>query len=149
MGVSALACGLYFLQTGLDIWKTGQKSLNFVFFSLFSGVGYGLIMIPLVSLVAWAFLKAFKVNKEMKWTIASFCLSYSGALVYGLLGLSFSILFQWKTAIAFGVSGVLWAIGPMMVTVREMTDGKVSLSVPVATVYAALVLLSWAYFGQL
>lgn len=149
MGVSALAFGLFFVQTGLDLWKTGQKSLSFVFFSLFSGVGYGLIMIPLVSLVAWAFLKAFKVNKEMKWTIASFCLSYSGALVYGLLGLSFSILFQWKTAIAFGVSGVLWAIGPMMVTVREMTDGKVSLSVPVATVYAALVLLSWAYFGQL
>jgi hypothetical protein len=149
MVVSSLAFGLFFVQTGLDLWKTGQKGMGFVFLSLLIGLGYGIVVIPGISLVAWLFLKLFKSPKEIKWTVASFCLSYSGALVYGFLGLIFSLIFQWKTAIAFGVSGVLWAIGPMIITVREMTEGKVALSVPVATVYAALVLLSWAYFGQL
>ncbi len=147
--VSTAAFCLFFLQTGLDLWKTGQKGLDFVFFSAGVGALYGLIVIPAVAVVAWVLLKAFKSDKGFKWTIASFCLSYSGALIYGSLGLIFSLFFQWRTAVAFGVTGVLWAIGPMIITVRAMTGGKIAVSVPVATIFSALVLLSWAYFGNL
>lgn len=147
--VSTAAFCLFFLQTGLDLWKTGQKGLDFVFFSAGVGAAYGLVAIPAVSVVAWVLLKAFKSDKGFKWTIASFCLSYSGALIYGTLGMIFSLFFQWRTAVAFGVTGVLWAIGPMIITVRAMTGGKIAVSVPVATIFSALVLLSWAYFGQL
>ena len=147
--VSTLAFCLFFLQTGLDLWKTGQKGMDFVFMSAGIGAVYGLFVIPIISMVAFLILKLFKSDKGFKWTVASLCLSYSGALVYGVLGLVFSLFFQWKTSIAFGISGVLWAIGPMIVTVRTMTGGKVAVSVPVATLFSGLVLLSWAFFGQL
>lgn len=145
--VSGLAFGLFFLQTGLDLYKTGQKGVGYVILSAGAGFAYGFLAIPLISVVAWVVLKAAKSDKGLIWTISSFCLSYSGALVYGSLGLVFSLLLGWKTAVAFGVSGVLWAIGPMVVTAREMTGGKISISIPVATLFSSLVLISWALWG--
>ena len=56
---------------------------------------------------------------------------------------------RWKTSVAFGVTGVLWAIGPMMITIRELTGGKNSLSVPIAAIVSAVVLISWSAFGNL
>jgi hypothetical protein len=147
--VSGIAFALFFLQTALDLYKTGQKGLDFVFISLGIGALYGVVVIPIISIVAWLILKLAKSDKGITWTVSSFCLSYSGALVYGVLGLIFSLFFAWKTAIAFGVTGVLWAIGPMIITSREMTNGKIALSVPLVTVFSGLVLISWAFFSQL
>lgn len=149
LGVSGLAFALFFLQTGLDLYKTGQQGMEFVLFSALAGAAYGIVMIPLMSVIIWSLLKIGKTKKGLKWTVTSFCLSYSGALVYCTLGMIFSLILGWKTAIAFGASGVLWSIGPMIMVVREMTEEKMILSVSVVTVFACLVLLSWSYFGQL
>lgn len=146
--VSSVAFGLLFLQTGLDLYKTGQKELSFIILSGAAGVVYGLIAIPLMGALIWAILKLAKSDKGIKWAISSFCLSYSGALIYGLLGIAFSLLLGWKTSVAFGVTGVLWAMGPMIVTIREMTNGKNSLSIPIATLAGILVILSWSLFGN-
>lgn len=145
--VSGLAFALFFLQTGLDLYKTGQKGMGYVLLSAGGGFAYGVVAIPLISVIAWVVLKAAKSDKDILWTISSFCLSYSGALVYGILGLVFSLVLGWRTSVAFGVSGVLWAIGPMIITTREMTGGKIGVSVPVATVFSGLVLISWAIWG--
>lgn len=147
--VSALAFTLFFGQTGLDLYKTGQKGLGFVWLSGATGVLYGIIVIPLLGLLIWTVLKLSKANRKVSETISLFCLSYSGALIYGVLGLIFSLVFGWKTSVAFGVTGVLWAIGPMIVTIRELTGGKNALSVPIATVVGVLVLFSWSFFGNL
>lgn len=147
--VSALAFLLFFVQTGLDLYKTGQKELDFVFLSAGAGVFYGLVMIPLVGAVMWVILKAAKTDKSLMQAISAFCLSYSGALIYGVLGIVFSLALGWKTSVAFGVTGVLWAIGPMMFTIRELTGGKNVLSVPLATAVSAVVLISWSLFGNL
>lgn len=149
IAISAVAFGLFFLQTGLDLYKTGQKGMDFVIMSGAMGLAYGAIVIPIISAMAWVILKMAKSDKDIKWTISSFCLSYSGALVYGIVGICFSFFMDWKTAVAFGVTGVLWAVGPMVATAREMTNRNNYASVFVATLYASLVLVSWSYFGRI
>lgn len=149
VAVSALAFGLFFVQTGLDLYKTGQKDMSFVFLSIGAGALYGLLVIPLLAAVIWVILKASKTDKTLMQTVSSFCLSYSGALVYGVLGIVFSLVLGWKTSVAFGVTGVLWAIGPMIITIRTLTGGKNALSVPIATLVSAAVLISWSAFGNL
>lgn len=146
--VSTLAFMLFFLQTGLDLYKTGQKGLGFVTLSAVTGALYGLLVIPALAVVVWVILKMTKNEKSLKWAISSFCLSYSGALIYGLAGIVFSLVLGWKTSMAFGVTGVLWAIGPMMIGLREMSGGKTSLGVILATLVGSLVLLSWAFLGN-
>lgn len=148
-GVSALAFGLFFVQTGLDLYKTGQKEMDYVLISLGAGVAYGLVMIPLIGAIIWVILKAAKTDKSLMQAISAFCLSYSGALIYGLLGIAFSLALGWKTSVAFGVTGVLWAIGPMIFTIRQLTGGKNALSVPLATAIGVVVLISWSIFGNL
>ncbi|NCA98583.1 MAG: hypothetical protein EOM08_05430 [Clostridia bacterium] len=149
VAVSALAFGLFFTQTGLDLYKTGQKELLFVLLSAGAGLLYGLIVIPLIAVFLWLVLKIAKSNHTILQTLSVFCLSYSGALVYGILGLVFSLALGWKTAIAFGVTGVLWAIGPMMVAIRELTGKKTLLSFILSTLVGIAVLLSWSFFGRL
>lgn len=149
VAISALAFGLFFGQTGLDLYKTGQKGMSFVWLSGAAGIAYGLLAIPLIGFFIWTILKLFRADRKVKETISSFCLSYSGALVYGVLGITFSLALGWKTSVAFGVTGVLWAIGPMIITIRELTGGKNALSVPLATAVGAVVLISWSVFGNL
>ncbi len=146
--VSGLAFALFFMQTGLDLFKTGQKGFDFVLLSAGSGALYGVLVIPLLGTMVWLILKMMKNDKSLSWAVASFCLSYSGALVYGLSGIFFSLVFGWKTSMAFGVTGVLWAIGPMMVGLREMSGGKTGLGVLLATLVGSLVLVSWTLLGN-
>lgn len=147
--VSALAFALFFGQTGLDLYKTGQKGWDFVLLAGGAGLLYGLLLIPLIGCLIWAVLKLSKGDKKIKETISAFCLSYSGALIYGVLSLICSLALGWKTSVAFGVTGVLWAIGPMIIAIRDLTGGKNALSVPLATAVGAAVLLSWSVFGSL
>jgi hypothetical protein len=147
--VSSMAFGLFFIQTGLDLYKTGQKGIDFVFLSVATGILYGMVVIPVIGFFIWMILKLSKSDKMLKVTVASFCLSYSGALVYGLIGIVFSLALGWKTSVAFGVTGVLWAIGPMIIVIREMTGGKNSLSIPIATIVSAIILISWSFFGNI
>lgn len=147
--ISALAFSLFFIQTGLDLYKTGQKGIDFVVLSTVAGLGYGAIIIPMLAILMGLILKLSKSTMDIKTTICSFCLSYSGALIYGILGILFSFIFGWKTSVAFGVTGVLWAIGPMIVSIRELSKGKNKLSIPIATIVSVIVLTTWSMFGNL
>lgn len=146
--VSSAAFCLFFLQTGLDLYKTGQKEMGFVILSAVAGIAYGLLVIPLLGVAVWCMLRLAKSEKDLKWVVSSLCLSYSGALIYGITGLLFSLVFSWKTSVAFGATGVLWATGPMIVAIRATTDGKNAMSIPIATVVCGIVLLSWSLFGR-
>lgn len=149
VAVSAAAFALFFLQTGLDLYKTGQKGAAFAVAAAIAGAVYGAVIIPVIGAVSWLILKLAKTEKGIKWGISSFCLSYSGTLIYGIMGLIFSLLLGWKTAVAFGVAGVLWAIGPMIATVRSMAQGKSNLSILIATLASCFILLSWSVFGYI
>lgn len=147
--VSGLAFGLFFIQTGLDLFKSGQKGIDFVLLSAGVGIIYGLLLIPLLGFLVAVILKISKSDKKVVQIISLFCLGYSGALIYGTLGIVFSLVLGWKTSVAFGVSGVLWAIGPTIVTIREMTGGKNKMSIPIATIVSGAILVSWSLFGNL
>lgn len=147
--VSTLAFGLFFIQTGIDLYKTGQKGFTFIFLSCLTGCIYGLVVIPILAILIWLVLKMVRTDKTVTQVIAFFCLSYSGALIYGILGLVFSLVLGWKTSVAFGVTGVLWAIGPMIVSIREFSGGKNVFSVIVSTAISVLVLISWSVLGNL
>ena len=149
VAVSAVAFSLFFGQTGFDLYKTGQKGLEFVLLTSAIGLAYGLLVIPLIGFFIWAVLKLSKGERKMKETVSAFCLSYSGALIYGLIGLVFSLALGWKTSVAFGVTGVLWAIGPMIITIRDLTGGRNALSVPIATTVGIAVLISWSVLGNI
>lgn len=147
--VSGLAFGLFFVQTGLDLYKTGQKGWDFVLLSAGAGVGFGLLLIPLLGLLVAVILRTAPSGQKILQLISLFCLSYSGAFVYGILGLVFSLGLGWKTSVAFGVSGVLWATGPLIVTIREITGGKNAVSIPIATIVSCVILVSWSFLGNL
>lgn len=147
--VSGLAFLLFFIQTGLDLYKTGQQGIGFVLLSAGAGAVYGITIIPFLGLLIWLVLKAAKCEKGPGWAVSSFCLSYSGALIYGIMGLVFSLALGWRTSIAFGVTGVLWATGPIIAGIREMTAGKNALGILLSTLAGAAVLFSWSFFGTI
>lgn len=147
--VSGTAFGLFFLLTGLDLLKTGQKSLVFVLLSVLGGLVYGLVVIPLFGVFGWLVMKGFKTDKTITWAIRSICMSYGSGLIYGIVGLVFSLFFSWKVSIAFGLTGVLWAIGPMFYTFRKMSRENLAISLILSTVIGGAVIYSWSFFGSI
>ena len=119
VSISATAFMLFFLQTGLDLYRTGQKDMMFVIFTALKGAVYGAVAIPILAAIVWAIVKPMKSDKTLKWVISAFCLSYSGALVYCISGILFSLFLGWRTSVAFGITGVLWATGPIVAVVEK------------------------------
>jgi hypothetical protein len=60
----------------------------------------------------------------------------------------FSLLLHWNTSVVFGVSGVLWATGPMIASIKQMSRENTALSVIVATICSGLLLFGWALLGN-
>jgi len=100
-----------------------------------------------VGSVAWMGARLFGGKQSLSWTIRAFSLAYAPALVYGVAGLAASLLFGWRTAVAFGVTGVLWSLGPMLTALRRMTGGRLGASITLATGCGLLLLLGWAWLG--
>lgn len=142
--VSGLAFSLFYFQTGLDLARTGSGSavgaLGLGTLGLIVGSGG----VGLLALLAWLLARPYAGNQSLGWTVRAFALSYSPALIYGGLGLMANLLFGWNTSLAFGVTGVLWALGPMLVAIREMTEQRTGLSAIIATACGALMLVVWA-----
>jgi hypothetical protein len=71
--ISATAFGLFFLQTGIDLYRTGQKGFFYVLIMLLIGLLYGAVIIPLVSLIIWIVLKISKVQMTINQSISIIC----------------------------------------------------------------------------
>ena len=148
IGVSGLAFMLFFTQTGLDMMRSGQIEIGTMVIISILGILYGTAGVAIIAAIAWAITKMAGNKYTMGWTISSFALSYSATLVYSIMGLIFSLWLGWQTAVAFGVTGVLWALRPTIYIVRQMTGDRAWLSVAVATLCGALLLLGWAFLGN-
>lgn len=149
MLISGLGFGLFFLQTGFDLYKTGQKPLNFAY--TIGGVGflYGALIIPFFGVLLWIFLKIARSKSTFKQTLCAVCLSYSGLFIYSIFGLIFSFLFNWRTSMAFGATGAVWSIGALIGTIKQLSGGKTGLSIFLSTVFGTIVLFSWYYVGNI
>lgn len=145
--IPGMAFSLFFLQTGLDLMK--EDFLNETETLALTAIGllYGTIGVTLISLIGWLGSRLFGGKKTVIDAIRLFALAYSPTLIYVILGFLANVMFGWRTAVAFGVTGVLWAIGPMITSLRQMTNGKTTASAVLATICGALLLLGWSIIG--
>jgi hypothetical protein len=148
LAISALAFTLFFLQTGLDLMRIGLKDIKFVLLLSVEGFLLGSVGIVLLGLIAWAITKLFKGDKSIGWTLSAFGLGYCSTLIFTILGIGFALILHWNTSVAFGVTGVLWATGPMIASIKEMSRGNTTISVIVATICSGLLLLGWSLLGN-
>ncbi len=147
LAVSGAAFGLFFLQTALDRLDVGSLPPVGVATMPLVGLIYGVLGVPALALVAWLVLRVAGSEAKPGEVVRSFGLAYSPTLIAILLGLAAHVLLGWRTAVAFGVAGVLWALGPINSTLRRMSGGKLFLSIVLASICDALLLLGWALLG--
>jgi hypothetical protein len=155
LGVSGTAFGLFFLQTGLDLLRVGQPTLPRLAMTgnagvvglCLLGIAYGTAGVAVLGAIAWVATRPLGATLALEATVRAFALGYCPALVYALFGIVMNVAFGWNTALAFGVTGVLWALGPMIATLREMLGGQTWPSVILATLLGGLTLFGWAYLG--
>lgn len=147
--VSGLAFTLFFLQTGLDMYRSGQMETAAVVLMAMLGLVYGTAGIALLAIMSWALSQGSERAITMEWVISSFGLGYAATLIYAATGIVFSLALGWKTAVAFGVTGVLWALRPTMFTIRQMSGDRVGFSVALTTLCGAILLFGWALLGRL
>jgi hypothetical protein len=102
----------------------------------------------LLASIAWLLARPFGGEEPVGWAVRAFGLAYAPALIYAGLGVVANIALGWHTALAFGVTGVLWALGPMIVAIRRMTGERTGISVLIATVCGALMLALWAVIAS-
>ncbi len=146
--ISGASFTFFFLQTGLDLLKTGQIGMSTVILITMLGLIYGTGGVALLAIMVWALAQASERNITMEWAISAFALGYSATFVYAVSGLVFSLALGWKTAVAFGVTGVLWALRPTMYTIKQMSGERVAFSVAMTTLCGAILLLGWSLLGK-
>jgi len=147
LSVSGLAFTLFFLQTGLDMHRVGTASAGAAVGFTFLGLAFGTAGVALVATVAWALARLLGGERSLEWTVRAFCLAYTPTLIFATVGLIFNLAAGWNTAIAFGVTGVLWALLPVIAILREMTGEKLGASLAISTLCGGLILCGWALVG--
>ena len=147
--VSGVAFMLFFLQTGIDRAREGQISAGGVVLLSLVGFTYGTVGISMTGVVGWAGARLLGGSGKLGEAIRAFALAYSATLIYTSLGLMFSVILGWNTAVAFGVTGVLWALGPMISVLKGMVGGRSWPATLLATACGLMVLVGWARVGWL
>jgi hypothetical protein len=141
--ISGSAFFLFFLQSGLDLLRAGKAGPLQVILLTLAGGCWGTLGIGGMAAVAWVLCRPFGTPHSFSWTLRSFALGYSPALIYTALGLLANILLGWNTALAFGATGVLWSLGPNIAVLREMLAARLLPSALLATFFGAATLLVW------
>jgi hypothetical protein len=144
--ISGSAFFLFFLQSGLDLLRTGRADILKAGFLALAGGFWGTGGIAGMAAVAWVLCRPFGSpgsRYSFTWTLRSFALGYSPALIYTALGLMANLLLGWNTALAFGATGVLWSLGPNIAVLREMLASRLMPSVLLATLFGGVTLLVW------
>ena len=149
LSVSGAAFLLFFLQTGIDRARDGMLGAGGVVMLSLIGLIYGTVGVGLTGVAGWLGARLFGGNGSLGEAVRAFALAYSAALIYTLFGLLFNVIFGWNTAVAFGVTGVLWALGPMIAALKGMVGGRTWPATLLATACGLMVLFGWARVGLL
>jgi hypothetical protein len=147
LSISGLAFTLFFLQTGLDMHRVGTAGTGKVVGFTVLGLGLGTIGVGIVAALAWALTRPLGCTRSLQWTLRAFCLAYTPTLIFVVVGLIFNLVGGWNTSVAFGITGALWALHPLLGILKEMTGEKLAASLVLTTVCGALILSVWAAFG--
>lgn len=146
--ISGLAFTLFFLQTGLDLYRAGSIEIDRVILITLIGLLFGTGGVVFLAMLSFLIAQAGKRDLSPGWVISSFALGYSVTLVYSLCGLLFSLAFHWNTAVAFGITGVLWSLRPTLFTIKTISGDATVLSVLLTTLCGAIMLFGWGMLGQ-
>ncbi len=150
LGVSACAFGLFFAQTGIDLHR-GQPwdapALAALGVLAAGGALLGSLGVAALAFCAWLLARPFGSEVEFAWTLRAFGLAWSPTLLYGACGLAAQLLLGWPAALAFGVTGYLWALGPLHAAIAELTGGRALVDALVTTAIGGLLLAAWAAIG--
>lgn len=145
--ISGLAFTLFFLQTSLDMHRVGTAGTGAAVGYTFLGLGVGTIGVGLVAALAWLLARPLGCTRSLEWTVRAFCLAYTSTLVFAVVGLIFNLAAGWNTAVAFGITGALWAFHPLLSILKEMTGQKLVASLVLATVCGSIIISMWAAIG--
>jgi hypothetical protein len=143
LAISGLAFVLLFLQTARDVRAGGVETVALVF----GGFALGTLGVALVAVVAWVLALPLGVGRPLGWTVRAFGLAYSPVLIYSSIGMLVSWAVGWQTAVAFGASGLLWSLRPMMVAIQGMTGGRAWVSIFLTTLCGGFLLAVWVLVG--
>lgn len=144
LAVPGMAFTLFFLQSGLDRVRGGTIDGAGALLLTLAGLGFGTLGVAMVALVAWGAVRALGGIITLAEALTAFALCYAPTLVYTLLGIGCNLAFGWNTALAFGVTGMLWALGPMTGAVRAMLGGRLWPALAVSTLCGVLILYGWS-----
>lgn len=147
--ISGLAFTLFFLQTGIDLFRAGTIGVDWVILIAMIGLIFGTVGVVLLAMLIYLVVQAGKRDLTPGGVIANFALGYTVTLVYSLCGLLFSLAFSWNTAVAFGITGVLWALRPTLFTIKQMSGEATALSVVLTTLCGAIMLFGWGLLGRI
>jgi hypothetical protein len=142
-GISGSAFFLFFFESGLDLLRAGKTGPGQAILLALVGGLWGTLGIAAMAAVAWVLCRPFGSPHAFSWTLRSFALGYSPALIYTALGLLANLFLGWNTALAFGATGVLWSLGPNIAVLQEMLAGRLLPSALLATVIGGVTLLVW------
>jgi len=145
--VSGSAFALFFLQTGLDLSRAHRASGAKVLLLTAEGALCGTVGVVAIAWVAWVICGMFGGARPLPWVVRAFALGYSPALVYSALGLVANVALGWNTAIAFGVTGVLWALGPMTAAIKLMMAQRLVVAATIVTLCGGALLFTWGLLG--
>lgn len=150
LGVSACAFGLFFAQTGIDLhrgqpWDAAALAALGVLAA--GGVLIGSLGVAMLALLAWVLARPFGSGASLAWTLRAFGLAWSPTLLYGICGLCAQLALGWPAALAFGVTGYLWALGPLHAAIAALTGGRALVDALLTTAVGGLLLFAWAAIG--
>lgn len=141
--VSGLALALFFLQTGIDRYRTQTASAWTVLGMAGQGWLVGTLGVLVWATLVWALARACGKPIGWFWVLQSYGWCYAPTLVSGCLGLFFSGLLGWHTALTFGLGAVVMACSPITEFHHKLTHGHQGLSVLLTVLSEGLVLLGW------
>lgn len=147
LAVPGIAFVLLFLQTGLDLQRAGKIDNTGVLYVTLKGLAMGTAGMLVIAAVIWAGSKLWGNANSIADAVRTTGLAFCATLLYSLCGLIINLSLQWNTAVAFGVTGLLWALSPVSAAVKQSTNEKIAPAVVLTTLCGALLLAGWAYLG--
>ncbi len=145
---SAFAC--FFAQTAIDL-RRGQPwdeaALAGAAVLAASGLLLGTLGVALLALLAWIVTRPLGADTAFGFTLRAFGLAFAPTLVYGLCGLAAQLGLGWPAALAFGVTGYLWALAPLNAAIAELVGERRAAGLVLTTLIGAVLMLAWAAIG--
>jgi hypothetical protein len=144
--LSTLAFTTISLLAALDLARSRGDGIEELTGLVLRGALLGSVGVALLALVAWLLTRPFG-SASPATALRAIGGAYASALVYGLVGLGLNLGLGWNTAVSCGVTGLLWALGPLFLALRELAGGRAGVAALLSTLCGSGMLLGWVWWG--